>query len=122
MNPDILAANRARCGFAGDLASALAQCRVQTLRLADAYAIALPALDVPQRAELNPPLWELGHIGWFQEWWIARNPVREGGSGADPLAPRLPSRIPDSDSLYDSSEVARRHPLGLAVAGCPRHP
>lgn len=106
MNPDILAATRARCGSAADLADALADCRARTLRLADAYADALPALGVPQRAELNPPLWELGHIGWFQEWWIARNPVRDEGRRADPLAPRRPSLLAGADNLYDSSAVA----------------
>ncbi len=29
--------------------------------------------SVPLMAEINPPLWELGHIGWFQEFWIGRN-------------------------------------------------
>ena len=106
MNPDILAANGARCGSAADLADALEQCRAQTLRLADAYMAALPALAVPQRAELNPPLWELGHIGWFQEWWVARNPVRDAGWRADPLAARRPARLPAADALYDSSAVA----------------
>ena len=31
-------------------------------------------LDAPRLPELNPPLWELGHVAWFQEpegkiWW-----------------------------------------------------
>jgi len=106
MNPDLLAANRSRAGSAEEIGHALAQCRAQTLRLADAYLEALPALGVPQRAELNPPLWELGHIGWFQEWWIARNPARDQGSRADPFVPRLPSLSPGADSFYDSSAVA----------------
>ena len=28
----------------------------------------IPHLDI-----LNPTLWELGHIGWFQEFWCLRN-------------------------------------------------
>jgi hypothetical protein len=35
---------------------------------------------------LNPPLWELGHIGWFQESGWRRNPQRLLGPRADPLA------------------------------------
>ena len=115
MNPDILAASRARCGSAADRVGALAECRAETLRLADAYADALPALGVPQRAELNPPLWELGHIGWFQEWWIARNPVRDEGCRAEPLALRPPSLLPGADSLYDSSAVAHATRWALAL-------
>ena len=56
-------------------------------------------------AELNPPLWELGHIGWFQEYWIARNVQRQRGERCDPLAPKLPSIEPDADRWYDSSNV-----------------
>lgn len=106
MRPDTLAASHARNASATDLAAALAECRARTLRLANAYVAALPGLGVPQRAELNPPLWELGHIGWFQEWWVARNPVRNQGWRADPLATRGPSLLPHADSLYDSSAVA----------------
>ena len=52
-----------------------------------------PACAVPQRAELNPPLWELGHIGWFQEFWLARNPQRARRRCAPtPTAPRRARR------------------------------
>src|SRR5438874_4459323 len=26
----------------------------------------------PQLAIVNPPLWEIGHVGWFQEHWCLR--------------------------------------------------
>jgi hypothetical protein len=79
------------------LADALRTSRAETLATFDAYARALPGLVVPQREELNPPLWELGHIGWFQEYWLARNPQRARGVAADPDAPRpLPSRARSS--------------------------
>ena len=26
----------------------------------------------PQLAIVNPPLWEIGHVGWFQERWCLR--------------------------------------------------
>jgi len=51
----------------------------------------------PRLAIVNPPLWELGHIGWFQERWC----LRYRGSAA--LAPSI---MPDADRLYDSGAVA----------------
>ena len=46
---------------------------------------------------LNLPLWELGHVGWFEEFWIARNSGRARGVACDPLrapAPRRCCRMP----------------------------
>lgn len=47
---------------------------------------------------LEPPIWELGHVGWFQEYWIERH--------LDGEAPLLPG----GDGIYDSFNVpyARR--------------
>ena len=90
------------------LAAALRACRADTLATLDRFEAALPDLQVPQVGTLNPPRWELGHIGWFQQHWLARNPQRHLGHRADPLAPRRPARAPDSDALFDSSRVA--HP------------
>ena len=86
------AARLARCGSAEALAEALRASRRDTLATFACYEAVLPGLAVPLRAELNPPLWELGHIGWFQEFWIARNPVRAHGHRADPEVPRLAPR------------------------------
>ncbi|MEJ8835060.1 selenoneine synthase SenA [Ramlibacter sp. AN1133] len=89
--------------------SALLAARERTLGLAQDYLEALgPAPHVPYAAELNPPLWELGHVGWFQEWWLARNPQRHLGVRADPGVARPPSILPDADDRYDSSRVAHR--------------
>jgi ergothioneine biosynthesis protein EgtB len=100
------------------LAAALRAARADTLRVFDAYRRALPALQVPRRPELNPPLWELGHIGWFQEWWIARNPERALGLAADPDVPRACGVRAGADALYHSSRVAhaRRWSLPLPDA------
>jgi iron(II)-dependent oxidoreductase len=59
----------------------------------------IPHLDI-----LNPPLWELGHIGWFQEFWCLR-----GGDFAEP------SLLANADDLYNSTDVihARRWSLPL---------
>jgi ergothioneine biosynthesis protein EgtB len=47
-----------------------------------------------------PPLWTLGHVGWFQEWWIARNLQRQLGVLADPGAVRLAAAEPWADPLF----------------------
>ena len=95
----------ARQGDARALALALQDSRRDTLATFAAYESALPRLVVPHQPGLNPPLWELGHIGWFQEFWLARNPVRGGGAAADPNAPRHAPLRMDADALYDSSRV-----------------
>jgi iron(II)-dependent oxidoreductase len=51
----------------------------------------------PQLAIVNPPLWEIGHVAWFQEWWC----LRDGASAAP-----ADSRLSGADRLYDSAKVA----------------
>lgn len=103
---DLHSAQQARQGDAAWLAAALQDSRRETLATFARYEAALgAALAVPMRAELNPPLWELGHIGWFQSWWLARNPQRERGADADPLVPRAAAARAEADALYDSSNV-----------------
>jgi ergothioneine biosynthesis protein EgtB len=88
-----------------ELAEALQTARHDTLAMFEAVLRALPTLEVLRHAWLNPPLWELGHVGWFQEYWIDRNPARGQGRRADPDAPRRPGVRAGSDELYDSSTV-----------------
>jgi iron(II)-dependent oxidoreductase len=52
-------------------------------------------LDVPMLPIVNPPLWELGHIAWFQEFWLHR--------GGDFAAPPM---LVQADRWYDSARVA----------------
>ncbi len=99
-------AQRARCGDAGTLAQALADSRRDTLQTFAAFEAAQPSLQVPCAEELNPPLWELGHVGWFQSWWLARNPERAQGWRANPQAPRHAPARAQADALYDSRHVA----------------
>ena len=91
----------------GLLSLGLMDARNHTLRWMAAYEEALAAsnLQVPMSPELNPPLWELGHLGWFQEWWIARNVQRQRGPASDPALPRLASIEHHADRWYDSSNV-----------------
>jgi gamma-glutamyl hercynylcysteine S-oxide synthase len=51
----------------------------------------------PKLAIVNPPLWELGHVAWFQEYWCLRRAAPD--RIADPI-------IPGADALYDSAKVA----------------
>ncbi len=106
--PVAAAAVAFRRGGPATVAAALTDTRAHTLRAFDAYRRALPDLRVPQRGELNLPLWELGHIGWFQEFWTLRNPQWRRGWQAQPGAPRAPALRAGADRLYDSSRVA--HP------------
>jgi iron(II)-dependent oxidoreductase len=45
---------------------------------------------------LEPPIWEMGHVGWFQEYWICRRL-----DGRPPL-------LPGADAIYDSFNVSYR--------------
>lgn len=97
----------ARTGGREPLAAALRDSRRRTLALLDAYVAALgPGLNVPFSSQLNPPLWEAGHIGWFQDYWLARNHQRPLGTACDPDQPRPAGRLPEADVLYNSSQVA----------------
>lgn len=78
------------------IAAALREARDYTLSL---YAHLTPAQQqFPCLPSVNPPRWEIGHIGWFQEYWC----LRQRGAGL-PLAP---SCVPGADALWDSGNVA----------------
>ena len=51
----------------------------------------------PKLGIVNPPLWEIGHVAWFQEFWCLRH------RGSD--VPR-DSILARADALYDSARVA----------------
>ncbi len=52
----------------------------------------------PKLEIVNPPLWEIGHLGWFQEHWCLRY------CGADKHL--LPSIFAGADQFYNSATVA----------------
>ncbi len=89
------------------LSLALMDARNHTLYLFAEYEKALDhkRFAVPCLPELNPPLWELGHIGWFAEWWTSRNLQRHQGRRAAPDATRLASIEPHADRWWNSSLV-----------------
>ena len=90
------------------LSVALMDARNHTLHLFSQYQQALGSTGyrVPELLSVNPPLWELGHVGWFQEWWIARNLQRAKGQRCQPEHARLASIEPNADRWWDSSRVA----------------
>ncbi len=97
-----------RTSDAATLARELQSVRAITLALFDAFEAA-GLLDVPCEEQFNLPLWELGHVGWFQQWWIGRNQQRALGHVADPDHARLPcsaiSLPHHGDAWYNSSTV-----------------
>jgi ergothioneine biosynthesis protein EgtB len=105
-----------------ELAVALRSSRQDTLATFADFERGLHKLAVPHGETLNPPLWELGHVGWFQEFWIARNPQRNAGVNAEPGVLRAGGVRPQADALYHSSEVAHaaRWALPLPSADATR--
>lgn len=99
------------------LSLALMDARNQTLRWLSVYeaALASDGWRVPVLPELSPPLWEAGHIGWFQEYWIGRHVQRQRGRACDPTGIRLASIEPHADAWYDPARVPheRRWTLDL---------
>jgi ergothioneine biosynthesis protein EgtB len=94
------------------LDAALQDARRHTLALFEALAAAGhdQAARVPRLAILNPPLWELGHVAWFAEWFVLRE-ARSSRPG-DALGPSL---LAQADAWFDSNTVAhdRRWSLDL---------
>lgn len=117
MNGDGLA-QALRCGGRDEVRAALLAERGRTLSLMDAYAGALgPQLAVPSDPGLNPPLWEWGHVAWFQQWWIGRNRQRGQGARCDPFHARPPPALAGADDLYDSSRVPHEARWSLPLPG-----
>jgi ergothioneine biosynthesis protein EgtB len=117
--PIYSAAQDLRTGDREAVRAALLAARERTLALADAYAAALApqGMRVEHRATLNPPLWEWGHVAWFQEWWIGRNAQRSRGTACDPAHERAPSMMAGADAMYDSSRVAHASRWDLRLPG-----
>lgn len=99
------------------LAGSLLAARARTLGLARAWCEALPELRVPCEPTLNLPLWEWGHVAWFQDWWMARNRQRERGVWAEPDHARGPALRRQADALYNSSTVPHALRWSLDLPG-----
>jgi len=85
----------------------------------DALADTLSAEDWvgPYAQTLNPPLWEYGHIVWFQEHWCLRQKPGRAPHESPLTAPLEPSRMDWADWRYDSSRIphAARWQVPLAT-------
>ena len=122
-SPGLIDSSGIRQGGREVLSLALMDARNHTLHLLRQFQQSLEAdgFSVPCLPILNPPLWEVGHLGWFQERWISRNLLRHQGARCDPGAACLPSIEPNADRWWDSSHVAHdsRWSLDLpGVEGC----
>jgi iron(II)-dependent oxidoreductase len=62
-----------------------------------------PKLDI-----VNPPLWEIGHLAWFQERWCLR--MAQSGAPMDSI-------LEGADAIYDSSAVAHDTRWDLPLPG-----
>jgi gamma-glutamyl hercynylcysteine S-oxide synthase len=59
------------------------------------------------QVSLAEPLWLLGHVGWFQEWWIGRNTQRDMGERCPAQPMRLASIEPRADACYNPALSTR---------------
>lgn len=89
---------------AKEFTAALQELRAHTLSSFRWYEHA-NHLHIPYKPELNPPLWELGHIAWFQEYWIARNQYRPAGIAVHSECPKKDSVLASADQWFDSAKV-----------------
>jgi len=90
------------------LSALLGKARIRTLELVG--ALEEPHWLGPKLAIVNPPLWETGHLGWFEERWCLRR--RPDGSFS-------PSLLPEADVLYDSSRVSHGTRWDLPLPDMP---
>lgn len=88
-----------------ELAEALQDARHYTLALFDCFWSA--GLDVPANVPcipiVNPPLWELGHVAWFAEWFVLREAQTSHAASA-----LRPSLLTKGDDWFDSNTVPHR--------------
>jgi gamma-glutamyl hercynylcysteine S-oxide synthase len=60
-------------------------------------------LRVPLLRIINPFLWEIGHVAYFQEYWVLRHVLSR------------PAIRADADKLYDSAKIAHDIRWGLPL-------
>lgn len=74
-----------------ELMAWVADARARTLALIE--DLSDEKLLGPRLPIVNPPLWEVGHVAWFQEKWVLRGIARR------------PPILPEADALYDSIAI-----------------
>src|SRR5947209_2655528 len=91
MQPDLI--DRPTSGATpAELCAQLRQTRERTRQLT--HDLSTEQLMGPMLPIVNPVLWEIGHVGWFHEYWTLRH-----AHGQAPLLAR-------ADDLWNSSTVA----------------
>src|SRR5687767_12977182 len=89
------------------LSLALIDARNHTLHLLTLFERALAKaglVQVPQISDVLPPVWLAGHVGWFAEWWIARNTQRAFGIDCPQRPTRLASIEPQADLWWNPAQ------------------
>ncbi len=89
------------------LSLALIDARNRTLHLLSLYEQALgsASLAMPRVEGVDPPVWLAGHVGWFAEWWIARNTQRAFGVDCPVRPTRLAAIEPNADAWWNPAQV-----------------
>jgi iron(II)-dependent oxidoreductase len=103
-----------RTATPAELASALQDAREHTLSLFECFravGLDVPA-KVPMLPSVNPPLWELGHVSWFAEWYVLR-----GAQSSDPVAADRTSMLTKGDDWFDPNTVSHRARWTLGLPG-----
>ncbi len=111
-NPAVHAAQPMRQAGADLLSLALLDARSRTLGWLGAFE---GLGGDPRSADVDPPLWCIGHAGWFQEYWVARHVQRGRGEAADAGAPRLASIEPMADAWFDPQASSRAERWAMAL-------
>jgi gamma-glutamyl hercynylcysteine S-oxide synthase len=75
-----------------ELYSALEEARARSLELVE--DLTDDQMIGPRLPIVNPLRWEIGHLAWFQEYWVLRHFRQE------------PPTRADADGLYDSARIA----------------
>src|SRR5690349_7573750 len=89
------------------LSLALIDARSHTPHLLNLYERALEKAGVKALApgeDRVPPVWLAGHIGWFAEWWIARNTQRAFGVDCPARPTRLAAIEPMADGWWNPAQ------------------
>lgn len=82
---------------------ALNETRARTLELVD--DLNETQLMGPRLKIVNPLRWEIGHLAWFQEFWLLRHLAKQ------------PAILKQGDELYDSARVAHDTRWDLPLLG-----
>jgi iron(II)-dependent oxidoreductase len=85
------------------LAELLADARARTLSLVG--DLDPEQMIGPRLPTVNPPIWEIGHVAWFQEFWVLRHLRRK------------PPLLEKADAFYNSTEVIHDTRWDLALPG-----